>query len=878
MADQFEAILDNPAFAEYPEDAIREMVEYAFGHVQKTEDHARLVTAIETLAGHPAMAEFFSPEMRQFVNSLPEDARESVVERSLVHLLDLARTECLPEKKSHCEYVLMGHYSWDKAFNVAYYRLLDDLEIEERMPLLEDRMRFYKVLADLCRESRTVDLIEKLSKKLVKLGEMDLLMRVVDTLFMAYPEPRFGILTGHLDKLITPDKRDFYLYLTTDAEFVRQEQTPLALDYNRSTPVSGLAYLGKVLGARSVAEMEEAVRRQYGMGLDDYLATAVDLSEFDQDWRIAVHFSGVNGVEQREIIQNADDAIRRRKMLYGENFNGRISYDYYTLKVNGEKCFVQEIADNGCGMSDFARLCFAVSGLSDKGEFGASQSGEFGVGFKSNYKDNDIVVMDTVRVTDEATGRKGYAQDIYRVDRDESGYALRLIQVGSFENDNINQGTELSTKLRLIKPADRGIPEIDALMAANTARKFGWLTMVTSLEQHDDTQEIAVPITISKTVNEDGKGWKMAPIEIGYNYAGRVDLLSGKAVTVYEGDGSIQEQVSLDGRWLAEIGPGVLELCHPSVRELVSKYHLVFNLHGFMPTLDRGSVLEGEEQRIAVAQLLTRFAAGKLLTDESYLPTGMPVDFRSMPWYVKVFAGVDPETRALVKDLNNGGVLGAAEASYLAERETDDFNFVLAALETDGDGRNSVLVERAAAFVMAYREKLAWANGAAKRQYRESLEETYEVARSVASDAMLEYLESPAVTKWFREAMRMIDLFDNIRSDEVVDVTRLYADTPHYRFIKELCAKLQIKTIKVVRGLTAAGVSFGGGYILFSETAFNNPGSWPELFIHEPAHELERKLLELGIGSRYTHQQDGGFALAHKLVDWMYLDNLLAKA
>jgi len=229
--------------------------------------------------------------------------------------------------------------------------------------------------------------------------------------------------------------------------------------------------------------------------------------------------------------------------------------------------------------------------------------------------------------------RKGAARDIFRVVRDESGYSHHLVQIGKFEDNAIDQRLELGTRLRLLKNAARSFPDVDALIAANHARKFGWLTAVTSREKHPDTIDTAVPIRIYETRNDDGKGWKLQEIEMNYRRLETIRFDEIHAATLYEGDGSIPSQIALDGRWLSEITPDTLELVHPSLKDLFEKYHIAFNIHGFTPTLDRGSVLEKDMEKVAVAQLLTKFASWKVLTDPEYLPKGMPVDFSVMPYY-----------------------------------------------------------------------------------------------------------------------------------------------------------------------------------------------------------------------------------------------------
>lgn len=872
---EMERALSNPEYDVFPDDVIEELVDTLIGHQWTIEEWAGMVDALDNLRQNEAFRSYYDSEMRTFANSLPDKVRKVRADYFLsYHVLMAARTGAQFDQKRHLELIAEIGPVYDAERRDAFFDLIDTVNVEKEFPLLEERMKFYRLLDHLTRSDgmRSESGIDRLKERLVHLQEKEVFGVVVNKLINGLPKE--GEYVGKpLEEYLSHDRLPFYYYLIDDAEILREVDRQPGIYQNRETKVAGIAYLAKSLGAKSIKDMEKMVYQQYGKTLDEYFESgSLDLSEFEKDWRIAVHFSGGNGVEQREIVQNGDDAIKRRRTLYGGDFKGRMVYDYYVQSTPSGKYFVQDITDNGCGMSDYARLCFAVSGMSDKGLFGKTQSGEFGIGFSSNYRRNDLVVVDTVRMIEEGLGLRGHARDVYRVTR-KDGFADELYLVGTFENNDIDQEIELGTRIRLFMSTSGIVPAVEAIVSRVSAMGYGWLTTETSKEYVGDGSQ-GGEIDIQTVGGDEETGIVMKGVNIGYKLVDRVSVGETKAVSLYEGSGAIPNQIALDGRWVCPIGDEVREKLNPEVQRMMEKYRLAINVHDFTPNMDRGDLVEKDDLGRGVALLLTKFAAKKLLEDSEYFPYGMPVDFRSNPSYLGGFETISPDIIKVVKKINDGVVLNTEEVNLMSRLDPDSFNFILASVEQgEGDLRTSVLIQRTGGFISAYENKQLYGDRRYKQEYINNLSRAYEFARLVSSSGVLKNLENGLYREWFKVTERQLTWNENI-SFGVENVTSEYVDDGWYAFMRDLFSSINVDRLWIGRGMLVNGVYMGGGTVMLNETLINN-GGWAETSLHEGGHKVEEGLRSLGLGSAYTHQQKGTFEVSYKATAWAFLNKMM---
>ncbi|MGH9856251.1 MAG: hypothetical protein ACRD4B_00270, partial [Acidobacteriota bacterium] len=229
-------------------------------------------------------------------------------------------------------------------------------------------------------------------------------------------------------------------------------------------PLELLAHFRLVDGLSTVEEIQARIAEEGGV---EAVMEKIDVAHYQDEIRKAIHAQATEaGVEKRELLQNALDAIRKT----GRS-EGKVSVDYY-LRNEGRE-FVEKVTDTGIGIENL--VAFLVPGITTKEATG--EQGFFGTGFYKNLQDVDTIEVESV--AHDGDQMLAYKM-VIEVTKDEEGSTqggkIRQLQVRD-ESPLVPTGTEI----RLIKKAERCLPELEAMMAKNTSITMGGLTTVPAI-------------------------------------------------------------------------------------------------------------------------------------------------------------------------------------------------------------------------------------------------------------------------------------------------------------------------------------------------------------------------------------------------------------
>lgn len=865
VVSQFLSLHRHPELTHVDEQEFNRFMNMIFTGDEPVRDQADMLAALERVLNTRVLSTLLTPEFTAYLHGLDAKDSDELVEYFLYRFIHLFREGPVPGTRAQLEYTLVDKFGGSERL-ASVFALLETLDPEHALPMVEDRMKLYEVIHFLSPDyiHEPFDTTE-MGKRLAVLMDMGVFHEVVGSLYQNVYN--FGHV-HKFDKAVRQriQEQPYARYLQGHGEFVREKPETLNFRSNRSVPVSTLAYLSKDLGLRTQADMELYVQKEYKQSLENFSA-AIDGSEFDADWKIAAHYSGVFGIEAREAIQNGTDAIRRRMIMYGDINTGEIGIDFYIQKINGERYAVREIADNGTGITEEAFISFVVSDLTDKADR-ETEAGQFGRAVATYCRDADLLIADSIRIIDEDTGAKGFVRRAYRVERDGRDSAIRLILIHESRNDAISQDASTGTTVRICKKAARGSIDTDALLSQNAVWKYGGLISATSKQEPVMNSTLFVPIDIIETVRTGSGDIRQQVMELGYTRYGTVPMPGGSTLSVYEGQGSLPEQVALDGKYLAPLDDRWLPYVHPMLFPLIEKYNLVVNLAGLTPTMDRANVF-GEHVPVALSAILTRFGSLKMHVDKKHYSPDVSLDFLYNPAYNAAMDDISYRMASIIARMFNLNEDLTTEAAELIREFPDDlFHYLLLGIEHEKDGKRvSGLLERLTTFIDYFTAELPKADTTLKALYQYRLAQSLALVDIIFPDKRREIYRTYPYLEAF-----IHDHYETVKAkvkNTLQDVTGDWSDDERYIMAYQLCSLVGVQWVRIIRNLREQGFNLRGEVALNEELFIT--GGLEYTFLEEAAHEVEKRLAEAGLNTIFSHQEQGVHFTAKRITAYLFL-------